>query len=106
MKPFTSIRMSLVFAFAPVVVAAASPSVFNKTQGGLWQVDRAGEKPLQLCLANTAELALFEHRKGGCTPKVIRDSGSLHLRRGRFRPERPDLADSEVIANRDSGDFG
>jgi hypothetical protein len=69
--------MSLVFAFAPLVVAAASPSVFNKTQGGLWQVDRAGEKPLQLCLANTAELALFEHRKGGCTPTVIRDSGSL-----------------------------
>ena len=69
--------MLVVFALTPLVAAAASPSVFNQTQGGLWQVDRQGTKPVRICLANTAALSMFEHRNASCSRTVIRDSGSL-----------------------------
>lgn len=59
------------------MVASASPSVFENTQSGLWQVDKPGAQPVRLCLANTSALATFEHRKANCSRTVIRDSGSM-----------------------------
>ena len=51
--------------------------MFNQTQGGLWQVDRTGAKPVRICVPSTAALALFEHRNASCSRNVIRDSGSI-----------------------------
>jgi hypothetical protein len=61
---------------AAAVLTGASASVFATAEPGLWEVARSGSQPVRLCLANTAALALFEHRKARCERTVIRDDGS------------------------------
>ena len=61
---------------AVALAAAAAPSVFSQASGGLWEVTRAGESPVRLCIADPGVLAQFEHRGGKCTRSIIRDGGS------------------------------
>jgi hypothetical protein len=73
---FVTIRALAAIALAPLVAASTPPSLFDQTQGGMWQVDKSGAAPVRLCLANTSALAVFEHRNANCTRNVIRDSGA------------------------------
>lgn len=61
---------------AAFALSAAAPSVFAKTEGGLWEVARSGAKPVRLCLADTSALAQFEHRSRKCERTIIKDGES------------------------------
>ena len=54
--------------------AAIRPAVLSQTTGGLWEIEGApGPIRQRMCLADTALLAQFEHRRFNCTRVVIRD---------------------------------
>lgn len=56
--------------------AAQRPAALTPTSPGLWEISGApGAKgPAQICLANPAVLAQFEHRGQQCTRLVISDT--------------------------------
>lgn len=56
--------------------AAQRPKALAPTQPGLWEISGApgASAPLRQCVASTAELAQFEHRRGTCTRVVTRDT--------------------------------
>ena len=55
--------------------AAPRPQALSVTQGGLWEVSgiRGLRAPRRVCVADTAQLAQFEHLRTSCTRVVIRD---------------------------------
>jgi len=59
-----------------LAAAAATPSVLTQVAGGQWEITRAGQAPVMLCIADPAILAQFENRGGQCTRNVIRGSAT------------------------------
>lgn len=58
------------------LAAAATPSAFSRTQGGLWEIARNGTAPVRQCVASPATLAQLEHKDAPCTRVVVRDAGT------------------------------
>lgn len=63
---------------AGLLVAAAVPRALAPAAGGLWEVSQSatGHDPTKVCVPSPEVLAQFEHRRGRCTRKVIRDNGN------------------------------
>ncbi|HEX2802609.1 MAG TPA: DUF3617 family protein [Sphingomicrobium sp.] len=61
---------------AGAALAAAGPSALSRAEGGLWEIARGKSDPVQVCIANPAMFAQFEHRKAKCSRSVIRDDGT------------------------------
>ena len=61
------------------LAGAQRPAVLAQTQGGLWEVSGIARPPApqRLCVADTVQLAQYEHRSGSCTRMIIRDTPSL-----------------------------
>jgi hypothetical protein len=69
----------LAFVFPSIAVAAVVvPRALAPAAGGLWELSRSadGRNPTRMCVPSAAQLALFEHRNGRCTPTVTSDHGS------------------------------
>ena len=69
-------------ALTPVAAqrpAPARPQALSVTQGGLWEVSgiRGLRAPRRVCVADTAQLAQFEHLRASCTRVVIRDARTV-----------------------------
>jgi len=62
-------------ALATVAAAAAVPKALVGVSPGLWEItgQPLRQRPAQLCIADLASLAQFEHRRSRCTRVVIRD---------------------------------
>lgn len=60
------------------LTAAQRPAALAQTAGGLWEVSGVpGSKaPAQLCVADVALLARFEHRSKSCTSNITSSSES------------------------------
>lgn len=64
-------------AMAAALIAAQRPVALAQTSGGLWEVSGVpGQAAQRLCVADTALLAQYEHRRESCTRVVIRDMPS------------------------------
>lgn len=67
-----AVSVGLLLALA----AAGRPAALAQTSGGLWEVAGYGGGPIRICVADTAQLAQWEHRRTACTRVVIRDNPS------------------------------
>ena len=65
-------------AAALALTAAQQPAALAQAKPGLWEIaGLPGAKAApQECVADVLALARFEHRKGNCSSKVIRDGSS------------------------------
>ena len=68
-----TIGMSGAAATLLALTAAVRPSVFTQTSGGLWEISRSDGGRRNLCVADPAVLAQYEHLKGRCSREVVRD---------------------------------
>ena len=81
MEPMSRRRLILAAvatASASLLIAAQQPAALAPAKPGLWEIGGLpGVKaPPQECVADVLALARFEHRKGNCSSKVIRDGAS------------------------------
>lgn len=53
------------------LAAAASPSILDMAEPGLWEVSRPGIAPTRMCVAEPGQLAQFEHRQSSCTRDLV-----------------------------------
>jgi hypothetical protein len=60
-----------------MLAAAGQPSALSQTAGGLWEVTGApgSSQPIRQCVADTRQLAQFEHRGLPCPRTILSDSG-------------------------------
>lgn len=58
------------------LTAAVRPALFTQTPGGLWEVSRADGGRRNICVADPAVLAQYEHMRANCSRDIIRDQQS------------------------------
>lgn len=70
--------MSAAIAAATAVAASAAPSVFARSEAGLWELSGLSgtRAPARMCLTDLSQLAQVEHRGKACMQRVIRDTES------------------------------
>lgn len=70
------VKIVTLCAVAAAVAAAAGPAALSQAEGGLWEISRQGEAPVQMCIADPSTLAQFEHRGRACTGVAVREAAS------------------------------
>ena len=65
-------------AGALALTAAASPSLLQQPQAGMWEVNGVpgAVYPLRQCFTDLAVLARFEHRAKTCSANTVREAGT------------------------------
>ena len=70
------IRVSGAAVVLLALTAAVRPAVFTQTTGGLWEVSRADGGRRNICVADPAVLAQYEHLRSNCARDIIRNQQS------------------------------
>ena len=58
------------------LAAAARPSLFMQTTGGLWEVSRSNGGRRNVCVPDPVSLAQYEHLRLNCTRDLVRNGQS------------------------------
>ena len=66
-------RVLAVGAMLFALTAAVRPAVFSQTAGGMWEISRSDGGRQNICIADPAILAQYEHMRGRCSREIIRD---------------------------------
>jgi hypothetical protein len=56
------------------LAAVVRPAIFSQTGGGLWEVSRANGGRRNVCIADPALLAQYEHLRANCSRDILRNT--------------------------------